>query len=1310
VRSIRIWVLAAALLAASTLHAQLVNDGATRVLSNVTNSFSGIVFVGTNGPFTLLVLSNNTLLTNSGTGIIGQNSAARSNEARLVSSSARWLMSGGLVIGNNAGFNRLAISNGARVTSLFGEMASTSVSASNNSAVVTGAGSVWSNANNLTLGSVAGGNRLEISDGGWVGNHDGNTFSAGNRIVVTGVNSVWSNRNDLMLGTVRGGNQLVVSNGGAVFSRVGSIGQSAGGSNNVALVTGAGSVWANSSDLHVGLADRGNQLVVSNGAAVTASNVFIGFNSSSTHNRVTVDGGTLRVTNAAGTGVLDIRRGTNVLNAGLVEVDELLATNAGVGRWVFNGGTLSVGRMTIATGGITIGNGVSPATLHLAGNGTHALATIPGVLANASLTGNGTITVGIQFVLGSTLSPGTGPGGIGRLASLGAAFFAGTALMEIGKSGAVLTNDQFQVANQLEFLGTVTVSHLGPDALAAGDRFQLFPAGSYAGAFTSITLPALAAGLRWKTNLLVDGSIEVESFAPNVTTLPATELTQTNATLNGMVNPKGSDTTAWFEWGFSTNYGNFTPPQDLGSGNSNTNFSEAIAGLIPGVSYHFRAAASNSFGVVFGLDRSFPTLAQRDYVKASNTGASDSFGSSIAMDGDTLVVGAAGEASNASGVNGNQNNNSLSGAGAAYVFVRSGDSWVQQAYLKASNPGFVDSFGSSVAISGDTIVIGAIFEDSNATGVNGDQSNNSGTNSGAAYVFVRSGTNWSQQAYLKASNTDVNDRFGGSVAISSDTIVVGALGEASNATGVNGNQNDNSAPTSGAAYVFVRNGTTWSQQAYLKSTNVFHNGAAAFGLPVAVSGDTAVLGLAGDNDTAENRGGAYVFVRNGTAWSFQTRLAASNADANDRFGDAVALSGDTIVVGATSEDGNATGVNGDGSNNAATGSGAAYVFVRSGTTWTQQAYLKASNTGTGDSFGESVAVSADTVVVGAPFEDSNATGVNGDGANNLSESSGAAYVYARNGTTWSFQAYLKASNTEVTSPPPGFVQDRFGSSVAVSGDFMIAGAPFEDSSAVGVNSGQNNNSADAAGAVYVFGPPLPPFPEIDVSQSNTNIPNGGGSQQYFAAVTNAQSLSFSIRNTGNDFLTGLGISIDGPDAAAFTVVVAPVAPLLPAGITGFIVRFAPTRPGTNTATLHIASNDADENPFDIQLSGVSLSFTEDRDGDGLNDASELLMAPLGFNFQVNQTSLVNTLFNHANGAGLFTETQLQALNVNSPLLAHDPLTGLFTLTIGVEQATLLTNFFPFPMTAPQTRINAEGRLEFQFSSPNGAAFFRLEAR
>lgn len=472
--------------------------------------------------------------------------------------------------------------------------------------------------------------------------------------------------------------------------------------------------------------------------------------------------------------------------------------------------------------------------------------------------------------------------------------------------------------------------------------------------------------------------------------------------------------------------------------------------------------------------------AQQAYLKASNTGADDLFGHAVAISGDTVVVGAPQEDSSATGVNGNQASNTAPNSGAAYVFVRNGTTWTQQAYLKASNASVIssdDRFGRAVAIDGNTIVIGARDEDSNATGVNGNQSSDSAFNSGAAYVVVRSGTTWSQQAYLKASNTGADDHFGLSVAVSGDTVVVGAEHEDSNATGVNGNQADNSAAVAGAAYVFVRNGTTWSQQAYLKASNTepFDK----FGWSVGVSGDTVVVaayeedsnatGVNGNqaSNTADASGAAYVFFRSGTNWSQQAYLKASNSGNGDWFGYSVSMSGDTIVVGSPFESSIATGVNGDQNDDSHPSAGAAFVFVRNGVNWSQQAYVKASNTPNfddpfagGDLFGVSVGISGDTLVVGATNEDSNATGVDGNQLNNTGFDSGAAYVFTRNGTTWTQQAYLKASNAEEF--------DLFGEMVAVSGDTVVVGVNQEDSNATGVNGNEASNSAQQSGAAYVF--------------------------------------------------------------------------------------------------------------------------------------------------------------------------------------------------------------------------------------------------
>lgn len=484
-------------------------------------------------------------------------------------------------------------------------------------------------------------------------------------------------------------------------------------------------------------------------------------------------------------------------------------------------------------------------------------------------------------------------------------------------------------------------------------------------------------------------------------------------------------------------------------------------------------------------------LDQQAYVKASNTNGYDEFGYAVAIYGNTAVVGAIREDSSATGVDGNQNNNSATNAGAAYVFVRDGSQWMQQAYLKASNTDAGDRFGEAVAIFEDTIVVSALYEASASTYVNGDQTDNSVPEAGAAYVFVRNGDTWEQEAYLKASNTDAGDWFGRSVAIHENTIIVGAQFEASQATGVDGDQTDNSVVEAGAGYVFVRDHGEWKQEAYLKASNT--DPFDWFGRTVGVYGNTIVVGaqyessnareINGDQDNnyALNAGAAYVFVRHGESWSQQAYLKASNADPWDSFGRSVGIYEETIVVGANAESSNATDVNGDQFNNNAPASGAAFVFVRSGNTWEQQAYLKASNTGAVDLFGAAVGISGDTIVVGASEEDSSATGVDGDGSDNSTTTSGAAYLFTRAGTTWSPQAYLKPSNTDT--------EDRFGNFVAVSNDRTIVGASLEDSYSMGINNDDTNNYATSAGAAYIFAEAVPTALTLQNNQlSNESIP------------------------------------------------------------------------------------------------------------------------------------------------------------------------------------------------------------------------------
>lgn len=453
-----------------------------------------------------------------------------------------------------------------------------------------------------------------------------------------------------------------------------------------------------------------------------------------------------------------------------------------------------------------------------------------------------------------------------------------------------------------------------------------------------------------------------------------------------------------------------------------------------------------------------PAVPQPIYVKASNTGNYYQFGYSVAISGDTMVVGSRLEPSASTGVNGDQTNTSATAAGAAYVFVRSGESWVQQAYLKASDTTRGDWFGFSVAIDGDTLVVGA----REATRTSADDATL--RYAGVAYVFTRSDETWSQQAYLKASNIDVGDRFGESVAVSGDTVVVGAPFEGGDDSG---NFDD-----AGAAYVFTRSDTTWTEQAMLKASNTEEGD--KFGAAVTIAGDTLVVGAMGEDsratkingdendNTARSAGAAYVFVRSGESWSQQAYLKPSDIDADDEFGRFLDISGETLVIGARGENSSATGVGGDAADDSANSAGAAYVFVRNVDTWSQQAYLKASNTAAGARFGSSVAVSGDFVVVGANEEDSNATGINGNQNNMLAIDSGAAYVFARDGTSWSERAYLKASNTGAG--------DEFGWSVGISGDTLVVGAYKESGSATGVG-GLDDDLSPQSAAGYIFNVP-----------------------------------------------------------------------------------------------------------------------------------------------------------------------------------------------------------------------------------------------
>ena len=398
--------------------------------------------------------------------------------------------------------------------------------------------------------------------------------------------------------------------------------------------------------------------------------------------------------------------------------------------------------------------------------------------------------------------------------------------------------------------------------------------------------------------------------------------------------------------------------------------------------------------------------------------------------------------------------------GAVYVFRRAATEWELEAVLSPTISDVGDQFGWDVELSADgtTLVAGARREDSSSTS---DPVNNNGSAAGAAYVFTRSGTTWTQQAYLKASNVDAGDSFGERVAISDDgnTIAVTAFSEASAATGVNGNQGDNTAADAGAVYVFTRMGTTWSQQAYVKASNTNAMDGFGYALSLAGDGNTLVVGAYREDssntvgpldNSVSSAGAVYVFTRT-ASWAQTAFLKATQNDPGDNFGynAAIARNGQRIVVGCTGDSSSSSGIGGNELDNSKSSSGAVYVFELNGV-WQKQAFIKASNPDVDDEFGFGLAIDSlgDHIIVGANSESS--TGV--DQANNGAMSAGATYDFI-DSSGWQQRAYMKATNVGAG--------DEYGRSVAISGDggVLVIGAPYEDGEADG---------APDQGAVYVY--------------------------------------------------------------------------------------------------------------------------------------------------------------------------------------------------------------------------------------------------
>lgn len=470
-----------------------------------------------------------------------------------------------------------------------------------------------------------------------------------------------------------------------------------------------------------------------------------------------------------------------------------------------------------------------------------------------------------------------------------------------------------------------------------------------------------------------------------------------------------------------------------------------------------------------------PVFTLQGKLPAADASASDYFGHALALSGDTAVVSAYGDSG---GPNMDR--------GSVYVFTRTDGDWTLQQKLNAGDGGFYDRLGSAVAISGDTIVIGA-RED--MVGANYFQ--------GSAYVFTRTNGVWTEQQRVTAPDGAEGDSFGTSVAVSGDTLLVGAIHDT---VGSNYQQ--------GSAYVFARSNGAWAFQQKLTAPNGDGEPQEAYGCSVALNEGTLVVGAYLDDiGHLPNHGSVYVYARGHAGWVLEKKLVASDREFGENFGFSVALSGETLAVGAVRDY--------VGENSA---QGSVYVYTRGGGVWTEQQKITASDGEAADNFGFSVALSGDTLAVGAKVD---GTAVHMD--------HGSAYVYRRSDAVWTEQQKLTAGDAEFF--------DYFGQAVAVSGDTVLVGAPGDD---VGKSYDEGGDRYDQ-GSVYVFR--LPSCQTIMFKP--LTLPDGLSNTSYEQSLTVSGGAGpFEFMHIAGTLPSGISLSPSGvlsgvPTAAGayhFTVV------------------------------------------------------------------------------------------------------------------------------------------------------------------------------
>lgn len=365
---------------------------------------------------------------------------------------------------------------------------------------------------------------------------------------------------------------------------------------------------------------------------------------------------------------------------------------------------------------------------------------------------------------------------------------------------------------------------------------------------------------------------------------------------------------------------------------------------------------------------------------ASDGAAGDKLGTCVSMNGDIAVVGAPLDDIGAK-----------TDQGSAYIFIRQDGLWTEQAKLTAADGASGDNFGSSVSISGDYAIVGA------------PKGSGAWSLQGAAYIFVRNGSNWVQQAKLNSSDGIIGETFGSSVSINGDYAIIGN-------------------PTArvfyasqGAAYVFTRTGSSWAQQAKLSYVGGQFND--YFGYSVSISGNYVIIGAPYFDWFVTNQGSAFIFIRTGNTWALQLRINANDGAAEDYFGVSVNLDGDNAMVGAPNDDGGNTD------------QGAVYFFLRNGTDWNQQQKLLAPETQVNANYGNNINLSGQYAIIGSNYE---------GGTNPYHDKQGAAYIYRLTGTHWDQIRTVKDGSGQTS----GF----FGSGVGVSGFNYIIGAPGKNNS------------------------------------------------------------------------------------------------------------------------------------------------------------------------------------------------------------------------------------------------------------------------